>query len=217
MTSNKLEILAFFLLAMCFCCQEKKVDTIQIPTTEKTKLPYFNAADFTPDWDTKVHRIPSFSFLNQNGDTITNATYAGKNYVANFFFTICPGICPKLTANMGLLQEAYKNEPELLLLSHSVMPWNDSIPVLKEYALENGVDGSKWNLVTGPEEAIYDIARNGYFADEDFTKTQDPNNFIHTENFILVDKEGYIRGVYNGTLELDLERLNRHIEILKKG
>lgn len=117
---------------------------------------------------------------------------------------------------MALLQEAYKNDPDLLLLSHSVMPWNDSVPVLKEYAIENGVDDSKWNLVTGSKEAIYNMARNGYFAEEDFTKTQDPETFIHTENFILVDKEGYIRGVYNGTLELDLERLKRHIKILKE-
>lgn len=135
---------------------------------------------------------------------------------SQFLFTICPGICPKLTANMALLQEAYKNDPDLLLLSHSVMPWNDSVPVLKEYAIENGVDDSKWNLVTGSKEAIYNMARNGYFAEEDFTKTQDPETFIHTENFILVDKEGYIRGVYNGTLELDLERLKRHIKILKE-
>ncbi|GEO21873.1 SCO family protein [Cyclobacterium qasimii] len=214
MRSIKINSLFFLLfLGMGLACKEVK--TSENTATEKTGLPYFNTADFTPDWDTKEHKIPDFSFLNQNGNTITNATYAGKNYVANFFFTICPGICPKLTTNMGLLQEAYKNDPDLMLLSHSVMPWNDSVPVLKNYAVEKGVDDSKWNLVTGPKEAIYDIARNGYFADEDFTKTQDPETFIHTENFILVDKEGYIRGVYNGTLELDLERLKRHIEILK--
>lgn len=217
MRSIKINSLCFLLiLGMGLSCKEAKVKTSENTAIEKTGLPYFNAADFTPDWDTKIHKIPNFSFLNQNGDTITNATYAGKNYVANFFFTICPGICPKLTANMALLQETYRNDPELLLLSHSVMPWNDSVPVLKKYALENDIEDSKWNLVTGPKEAIYDIARNGYFADEDFTKTQDPENFIHTENFILVDKEGYIRGVYNGTLELDLERLKRHIKILKE-
>ena len=209
-------LLAFVLIGVGYSCKEQLGNNKKAAITEVTKLPYFNSADFTPDWDTKEHKIPDFSFLNQNGERITNDTYAGKNYVANFFFTICPGICPKLTSNMSLLQEAYKDDPDLMLLSHSVMPWNDSVPVLKNYAVEKGVDDAKWNLLTGPKEAIYDIARNGYFADEDFTKTQDPETFIHTENFILVDKEGYIRGVYNGTLELDLERLKRHIEILKE-
>ena len=214
--SIRLRILVLLLPMISYGCGKKEVGTIPPPIAKKTKLPYFNAADFTPDWDTKSHRIPTFSFVNQNGKLITNETYKGKNYVANFFFTICPGICPKLTANKALLQEAYKSDPDLLLLSHSVMPWNDSVLVLKEYAIENGVDDSKWNLVTGSKEAIYNMARNGYFAEEDFTKTQDPETFIHTENFILVDKEGYIRGVYNGTLELDLERLKRHIKILKE-
>ena len=179
-------------------------------------LPYFNTPDFTPQWEKGIHRIPEFSFINQNEEIITNKTYEGKIYVADFFFTTCPGICPKLTKNMNVLQDTYINDTDVLLLSHTVMPWKDTVGLLKAYEKNNGVNSKKWNLVTGDKDELYNIARTGYFADEDFTKTQDEDDFIHTENFILVDKYGYIRGVYNGTLEVDVERLKRHITILKK-
>ncbi|WP_242157734.1 SCO family protein [Aestuariivivens sediminis] len=178
------------------------------------KLPYFNTADFTPDWEVAAHKIPQFAFVNQNGGIISNETFKGKIYIADFFFTSCPGICPKLTKNMGKLQDTYADNDTVLLLSHTVMPWKDSIPLLKTYAKKNQVNVKKWHLVTGDKGAIYSIAREGYLADEDFTKTQDESSFIHTENFILVDKEGFIRGVYNGTLEVDVERLKRHVRVL---
>lgn len=181
-----------------------------------TKLPYFNSPDFTPKWERVKHRIPEFSFTNQDGLTINNETYKGKIYVADFFFTTCPGICPKLAKNLSILQEAYKDNEEILLLSHTVMPWIDSVEKLKNYAENNNVNSKKWNLVTGDKDQLYAIARNGYFADEDFKKTQDESEFIHTENFILIDKEGHIRGVYNGTIELDIQRLMRHIKLLEK-
>ena len=188
----------------------------QAESNEVAQLPYFNSTDFTPEWDKATHKIPEFSFTNQKGEAVTNKTYKNKIYIADFFFTSCPGICPKLTKNMGSLQEAYKNDADIMLLSHTVMPWKDSIPVLKDYAQKNHVNAEKWHLVTGDKGELYHIARTGYFADEDFIKTQDESDFIHTENFILVDKQGYIRGVYNGTLEIDVDRLKRHIEILKK-
>ena len=193
-------------------CKNKRSEEFKV-----NKLPYFNSAEFTPEWEQGTHKIPSFSFVNQNGDIVTNETYEGKIYVADFFFTTCPGICPKLTKNMKILQDAYHNDSDIKLLSHTVMPWKDSIPVLKEYAINNNVKSEQWNLVTGDKDALYSIARNGYFADEDFKKTQDESEFIHTENFVLVDKQGYIRGVYNGTIELDVKRLKRHIEILKNN
>ncbi len=193
--------------------KEAKMDT----------LPFFNSASFTPEWidlGTKkygeIHTIPDFSFTNQDGATINKRFYKGKIYVADFFFVSCPGICPKLTKNMGLLQEMFRDDKEVLLLSHTVMPWKDSVPELKKYAIENNIDSKKWNLVTGNKEEIYDLARTAYFADEDFVKTQDESAFIHTENFILIDKKGRIRGVYNGTLELETKRLMKHIEMLKK-
>ncbi|TMM53707.1 SCO family protein [Maribacter algarum] len=218
MNWNKYAFLIAILLQLVSCVEvdKNKSDLVTNNKESATTLPYFNSAIFTPEWDKGNHKIPEFSFRNQNGELVNNETFVGKIYVADFFFTICPGICPKLTKNMGMLQAAYQDDPDIKLLSHSVMPWNDTVDKLNVYAKQNGVKLPQWHLVTGDTEAIYDIARNGYFADEDFTKTQKPSNFIHTENFILVDKQGYIRGVYNGTLPLEVKRLMRHIEILKK-
>lgn len=211
---------------MLYICVAIVVVSCKEASTNKPSadvLPFFNSASFTPEWIEvgskkyeAIHTIPDFSFINQEGSTITQDFYKGKIYVADFFFVSCPGICPKLTKNMGILQEKFKDEKDILLLSHTVMPWKDSVPVLKKYALDNGIDSKKWNLVTGDRDAIYEIARTAYFADEDFVKTQDESAFIHTENFVLVDKKGRIRGVYNGTLELETKRLMKHIEILKK-
>lgn len=213
----KLSKLYFVLVSLIFCFISCKNETKEIAAKKEiTELPYFNSADFTPEWNTARHKIPEFSFINQNGEEVNNKTFKGKIYIADFFFTSCPGICPKLTKNMHAIQEAYKNEDDIMLLSHTVMPWRDSIPLLKKYAEKYNVNPNKWHLVTGDKDELYDIARKGYFADEDFTKTQDESNFIHTENFILIDKQGYIRGVYNGTLPVDVERLKRHIKILKK-
>lgn len=194
-----------------FSCKENNKQTLRVE-----RLPYFNSADFTPEWKKGTHKIPQFSFINQNGESVTNNTYKDKIYVVDFFFTTCPGICPKLEKSMSNLQETYTNDDDIMLLSHTVMPWVDDVEKLKAYSIENEIDSKKWNLVTGDKDAIYKIARQGYFADEDFTKTQDEDEFIHTENFILVDKQGYIRGVYNGTIALDIKRLKRHIDILKK-
>ena len=205
------------LLLVCFACKKE----IAI---DKTKtLPFYNSEDFTPEWiaenDPKyknIHSIAPFEFTNQNGEKITNLTFQGKIYVTDFFFTTCPSICPILAKNMSAIQERYKNDHDILLLSHSVMPWVDTVEKIKEYAQEKNAISNKWHLVTGNKDSIYNLARTSYFADEDFKKTKDENEFIHTENFILVDKKGRIRGVYNGTLALDVQRLQRHIEILKK-
>jgi len=202
--------LVILILILCFSCKEKHTEE------SVSSLPYFNSAEFTPEWNTPKHKIPEFSFINQDGETVTNATFKNKIYIADFFFTSCSGICPKLTKNMASLQEAYKNDDTIKLLSHTVMPWKDSVSVIKDYGLKHNVNSNKWHIVTGDKGALYSIARTGYFADEDFIKTQDENNFIHTENFVLVDKQGFIRGVYNGTLEIDVERLKRHIKILKQ-
>ena len=207
-------IILFFLV--CFSCKKESL-------IDKTKtLPFYNSEDFTPEWiaenDPKyknMHTIAPFEFTNQNGEKITNATFQGKIYVTDFFFTTCPSICPILAKNMSAIQERYKNDHDILLLSHTVMPWVDTVEKIKEYAQEKNAMSNKWHLVTGNKDSIYNLARTSYFADEDFKKTKDENEFIHTENFILVDRKGRIRGVYNGTLALDVQRLKRHIEILK--
>ena len=203
----------YIVLIVVLCSCKKSIDKVE---QQNVSLPYFNTPDFTPEWGRAVHKIKTFSFLNQNDITITNKTFEGKIYIANFFFTSCPGICPKLAKSMNNLQEVYKNDNDIMLLSHTVMPWQDSVPTLKRYAINNKVNDKKWYLVTGNKDDLYDIARTSYFADQDFNETKIPADFIHTENFILVDKKGYIRGVYNGTLPLDVKRLQRHITSLKR-
>ncbi|MBA6157002.1 SCO family protein [Tenacibaculum sp. S7007] len=213
---NLSRVLICFLFVVSSCKKGKKVDEINT-------LPFFNSAIFTPEWIEKdspvykgIHTIADFSLVNQDGKEVTKSTYNNKIYIADFFFTTCPGICPILEKNMNKIQEKYREDDDIMLLSHTVMPVKDSVSVLKQYAIDNGIDSKKWNLVTGDKKQIYDLARKSYFADEDFIKTQDEDAFIHTENFVLIDKKGRIRGVYNGTLALDTERLIRHIEILKR-
>lgn len=215
---NLIGVLLFivFILMIISCKKEKKVN-------KETTLPFFNSSLFTPEWISeesseykRIHIIPDFNLINQEGEAVTKQTYAGKIYVADFFFVSCPGICPVLEKNMSILQEEFVNDNEVLLLSHTVMPSKDSVSVLKKYAEDNDVISDKWNLVTGNKGQIYNLARKAYFADEDFTKTKDENAFVHTENFVLIDKKGRIRGVYNGTLGLDTKRLIRHIKMLKK-
>lgn len=149
------------------------------------------------------HKIAPFAFTNQNGIKVTNKDYEGKIYVVDFFFTTCQTICPKMTDNMVWLQDKIKDNPKVKLLSHSVFPIEDTVEVLKKYAKEKGVIDAKWNLVTGNQKEIYKIARQSYLV----VKTGKPEelyDMVHTENFVLVDQKGRIRGFYNG-LNIDEE------------
>ena len=190
--------------------------------TEVSTLPFFNKPDWTPEWIAisdsnykSIHTIPSFSFIDQNGNTLNEKSVEGKIYVSNFFFTKCRGICPKMTSNMGLLQAYFKNDNAVLLLSHSVTPESDSVSILKEYSDLNKIDYNKWRLVTGSKKEIYALARQQYFAGDSIGVMQSDKDFLHTENFILVDKHRRIRGVYNGTLLVEIDRIKEDIEILK--
>ena len=163
----------------------------------------------------KYHTISDFKLVNQNGDTITQEFYRDKIYIADFFFTTCQSICPVMTDHMLQIQEKLKNDPEVLLLSHSVIPKADSVPQLKKYALEKGINDEKWNLVTGDKKQIYDLARKSYLAAKS-EGDAGPFDMIHTENFVLVDKESRIRGFYDGTDPEAIEKLLHDLEILKK-
>lgn len=174
-------------------------------TKPKKNLPIFSPSDVNPQLvDTTIqhiinnHIIADFTFTNQNGKIITQEEYKNTIYVADFFFTTCPTICPIMTDNMVWLQEKIKDLPHVKLLSHSVTPDIDSVPVLKEYAIKKGVIDSKWNLVTGNKKDIYYIARKSYLAVET-GKPEELYDMVHTENFILIDKKGRIRGFYDGT------------------
>lgn len=184
------------------------------------ELPIFNPADVNPELvDStvqhigKYHTIADFSFTNQNGKTITQKDYEGKIYVADFFFTTCQTICPIMTTNMTEVQKAFSKNPKVMILSHTVTPEIDSVPVLKQYALKQGVDDSKWNMVTGNKKDIYYIARKSYLA----VKTGKPEemyDMVHTENFVLVDTKRRVRGFYDGTKKEDVQRLIEDINWL---
>lgn len=185
-------------------------------------LPIFTPSMVNPELvDTTIqhianeHFISDFSFTNQNGKTITQKDYEGKIYVADFFFTTCPSICPIMADNMVWLQDQIKDNPEIMLLSHSVTPDIDSVPVLKAYAERKGVIDAKWNLVTGDKKDIYYIARKSYLA----VKTGKPEemyDMVHTENFVLIDKKRRVRGFYDGTKREEVEKLLEDIKYLSE-
>jgi protein SCO1/2 len=188
----------------------------------KDKLPVYNPVDVNPRLvDDSVkhisrnHRISDFNLINQNGEAITKEDFEGKIYVADFFFTRCQTICPIMAVNMKDLQEEFKNDPDLKFLSHSVTPVMDSVPVLRAYADKNEAIDGKWEITTGDKRHIYELARKSYFAvlDEGDGGDQD---FIHTEQFILVDQEGQIRGFYDGTEKEEMQRIIDDITILKR-
>ncbi len=200
----------FFLLLMA--CNSKQ------KSKEEDKLPYFNSYDFTPQWgkEYKTHKIADFKLLNQDGNVVSQKNYKGKIYVVNFFFTSCTGICNTLVKNMSILQGKLAKDSLVALLSHSVTPKIDSVAKLSKYVTYKGLNTENWNLVTGDKDEIYKLARTSYFADADYKETNKPSSFIHSENFLLIDPDGYIRGVYNGTLKLEMNRIVKHISVLKK-
>jgi len=189
--------------------------------TPTKRLPIYRPAMVNPELvdstlhdQKKPHTIADFALINQNGRTITQKDYKDKIYVADFFFTTCPSICPIMTKNMAKIQDALLDDEEVLLLSHSVTPEIDSVAQLKKYALEKGVNDTKWNLVTGDKKQIYELARKSYLAVKN-DGDGGPYDMIHTENFILVDKEKRVRGFYDGTNDDDIETILADIEILK--
>lgn len=189
----------------------KKVLPIYQPTQVSSEL-----VDSTIQHKKKYHKIAAFSLINQNGDTITQKNYKDKIYVADFFFTTCKTICPIMTKNMHIIQKEIITDNEVMLLSHSVTPEIDTVAQLKRYAKEKHVNSSKWNLVTGDKKQIYELARKSYLAVKD-DGDGGPFDMVHTENFMLIDKERQIRGFYDGTNLEDIDRLLDDIAILKKS
>ncbi len=189
---------------------------------EEENLPVYNPADFNPELvDASIrktasnHTVADFELVNQNGKVITQKDYENKIYVTDFFFTRCPSICPIMSNHMEELQNIFLNENDVMFLSMSVTPTMDSIPILKKYANKHGVIDGKWNITTGDKKHIYNLARKSYFAaiDQGDGGLQD---FIHTPNFILVDRKKRIRGVYDGTKDEEIERIKQDIALLQK-
>ena len=191
-------------------------------TSETATLPYYNDPDFTSLFikneggiNEKIpHSISDFSFLNQDSALITQKNIEGKIHVANFIFTVCPSICPTMTKNMKIVSDSLQNDDNIAFLSYSVTPWIDTPSVLKKFKDKNSIKNTNWHFLTGSKSAIYQLARKSYFAEEDIGFSKDSTEFLHTEHFILVDKNKKIRGIYNGTLTLEMQKLLEDIKTL---
>ena len=185
---------------------------------QQSSIPYYNKADFTPEWSENKsisHSIPAFSFTDQNNTIVSEKTFTDKIYIANFFFTSCGSICPRMMQNILKVQKAFPSNENIAFISHTVTPWIDSTARLKKYAERFGLD-NRWHLVTGNKAAIYKLARQSYFAEEEPGFTKDSTEFLHTEHVLLIDENKHIRGVYNGTLELEIDRMIDDIKQLLK-
>ncbi|MBQ4821890.1 SCO family protein [Aquimarina sp. MMG016] len=214
----KIKNILFLLMICLIACNESKHNQTRVKT-----LPFYNEATFTPHWILpndealdSFHKISPFSLTNQEGEIITEKNFKDKIYVVDFFFTSCPGICPKMTTNMMELQNEFLKDDDVLLLSHSVTPERDSVSVLKQYALNKGILSHKWYLVTGTQQEIYHLGRQEYFVEEDLGLNKEKDEFLHTENFILIDKNRQIRGIYNGLNKTSINQLIADIKTLKK-
>jgi len=199
-------------------CQDKQNE-------DRQELPYYNAPNFTPIFIEKeeevkriiTHKIDHFSFINQNEDRISKTDLIGKIHVANFMFTSCGSICPNMTSNLKLVSRQFKNDNTVKLLSYTVTPWIDDPQKLKEYKQTYEIENQNWHFLTGKKSKIYALARKSYFAEEELGFTKDSADFLHTEHFLLVDPSLRIRGIYNGTLALEMEQLIDDITTLKQA
>ena len=163
--------------------------------------------------DSVYQAIPDFKFVSQYGDTVTANTLANKIYVADFFFTSCPTICPKMKVQLKRVYEKFKGNSNVMLLSHTIDPDHDSVAVLKEFASNLGVTGRQWLFVTGDREKIYDIGQNSYMVTAQADESA-PGGVVHSGAFILVDKAKHIRGIYDGTTEEGVDRLMKDMDRL---
>ncbi len=203
-----------------FLCLSLFLGVSSCNTKEQRVLPIYNPRDFKSELVDKTlrdktsnHKVADFNLINQNGQVITQDNYKDKIYVTDFFFTTCGTICPIMTDNMTKIQEEFIDNDDIMFLSLSVLPETDNVSVLKAYALAKGVIDTKWNVTTGDKKHIYNLARQSYFAVVE--RGDGLQDFIHTPNFILIDKEKQIRGIYDGTNDEDIKRIIDDIHILK--
>ncbi len=208
-----------FLISVCLLLVSCKTNN-NLPTDT---LPFYNKATFDAEWINKedtnyanIHTIAPFALTSQQGHLITKDSLDGHIYVANFFFTVCPGICPKMVVNLNSLQDSFANNDDVKLVSFSVMPWVDSVAKLKAYGAAHHITPSKWFLLTGDKEQIYSLGRKSYFAEKGLGLQKNDTEFLHTESMLLIDKKSRIRGIYNATQKVDIERVSEDIRTLLK-
>ncbi len=176
-------------------------------------LPYFGQKNTVQNGDTSFHTVKPFMFINQYGEKVTEETVKGKIYVTDFFFTTCQSICPVMSSELERVYKTFSSNKDILILSHTVSPEEDSVHILMDYAKLHGVKDKRWLFLTGEKKHLYDMARTGYLLNAE-DGNGDENDFIHTQNFALVDKERHLRGFYDGTDSLDVSRLITDITLL---
>jgi len=205
---KKIITLSLLILVISIACKEEKKESgspLLLPVLGSKKL---------NNKDTIYHTIAPFSLINQNGDTITESITKDKYYVANFFFATCQSICPRMNTQLGRVQDSLKNDNDVLFLSHTVNPMHDKVEVLAEYAAKYGAIKNKWHLLTGKKSEIYDLGKNSYLinaVEDDGTE----EGFIHSEFLLLIDKQKRIRGTYDGTDSIMVNKLIEDIKLLK--
>ncbi len=206
------KIYSILLFVLIVSCQNKK-----------SLLPYYNEPNFTPlflnenEAQKKItHSISSFQFLNQDSVIISEKAINNKIHIANFIFTSCGSICPIMTENLKTVSDNFSADSNIIFLSYSVTPWIDTPEKLKLFKENKGIENKNWHFLTGNKAEIYTLARQSYFAEEDLGFSKDSTEFLHTEHFILVDAHKKIRGIYNGTLALEMQQLIKDITTLKE-
>lgn len=207
MSLKKNKTLLLLLSLLAFACNEKKEE-------KKFVLPIYGTKTVQTTGDTLYQTIKNFSLLNQYKEIVSQQTTENKIYVANFFFATCQSICPAMNSQLGRVQQAEKNDANFLMLSHTVNPMHDTAEVLLEYAGKYGAIKNKWHFLTGDKKAIYTLAKESYLVnalEDDGT----PEGFIHSEAVLLIDKQKRIRGIYDGTDSLQINKLISDISLLK--
>ena len=200
-----------FLSLLVFSCTEQSVKTnkLLLPIIGEKKLAGVDGTD------TIYHAIQPFSFINQFHDTVTEKVIENKIYVVDFFFATCQSICPKMSSQLVHVQTAFKNDKDVLILSHTVNPLHDTVEVLNGYAQSYGAIKNKWHFLTGNKKAIYDLARYSYLVNA-LEEDGSAEGFLHSELFILVDAQKRIRGFYDGTDSVAVVKLISDITLLKQ-
>lgn len=211
------------LISILFIAIFTNANAAESSSNKTNSLPYYNGPEFTPNWLesdspklSNFHKISDFKFMDQSGEYITNEDMKDKIYVASFFFTSCPGICPRMRSQLSNVQTEFLLDDDVFIISHSIQPETDTVEVLQEYAAKNDIKADKWHLVTGKRDDIYAIAREDYFANEDLGEYVSNNDFLHTENIVLVDHNRHIRGIYNGLNKTSISHLIADVKTLQQ-
>ncbi|MGE0566731.1 MAG: SCO family protein [Bacteroidia bacterium] len=194
------------LLSITFSCTEEKKNHLLLPVMGSKQV---------VNNDTVYHKVGKFNFKNQFGEIVSERTVKDKIYIADFFFATCQSICPKMSEQMKLVQKAFEKDEDILILSHTVNPLHDTVEVLNQYGASYGAIKGKWHFLTGPKHEIYTLAKESYLVNA-FEDDGTPEGFLHSELFLLIDKQGRIRGMYDGTDEVQVKQLIADIGTLKK-